>query len=106
VAEDLLPRVQRRLSSFLSEERGAIPRQSVLSIGGILAASTALASLAAATHQNEPLPENPKCRTCHSNNVSHVNQVIFGGGNTLQITHSNNEPFHCSHSNCQPAHYK
>lgn len=103
----ILPSFQRRLATFAGEQRGSIPKQSVVTIGGILATTAVLAGLASAqVCKNQPTPENSKCKTCIDKTYGHQNQVSFAGGGRLEVSHSNTEAYHCSHQNCCPPSYK
>lgn len=98
-----LPKLQRRITAFLQDQTGSISKQSIISVGSILAASTLLANFArAASNEPFPVPGMAQCEQCQSYNVGHVNQVNFQSGATLEVSHANSAPYHCSHSNCVP----
>jgi hypothetical protein len=103
MAEDrVLPKLERRLDSFLKDERGSISKQSVISVGSILAASATLASLA------RPVAgQQPGCQPDHSNNVGHTNSMALSETPSgLTTSHSNSDPFHCNHQNSPPPSFK
>lgn len=100
--KSILPKIERKLNAFLSEERGSISKQSVISVGSILAASATLALLAkpVTAQQAAPQPPDPGCSPNTSNNVGHSNNLSFSESpQQLYVSHSNSDPFHCNHSN-------
>jgi hypothetical protein len=99
MADGLLPKIQRRVSDFAGDERGHIPKRSLVTIGGILSAGAALAALAsnvAAYHQLAGC-------SGHSNSIphGHGDNVTPAVSDPTFVTHSDSPPYttHCNHGN-------
>jgi|GEM_PF-887849 len=79
-----LPSIRKTITSFLLEEEGKVSKESLLKIGALVGAVSAMSRVANAAH---------------SQNVAHSQATsISYVGSTITATHSHYDPAHSSHS--------
>jgi len=64
-----LPEAKKKLSAFLQDEKGSIPKQSLLSLGSVLTAATFTSLMSGEGYANNDHSSGNGCSNDHQNNM-------------------------------------